>query len=228
MLAYLRYFFYLATNWNPRIAFYIIRHEIKGERKYNIKTTGVDELKKLEASGVDIDNASIYMPASYDMLESLLAFVSARKCKHFLDLGCGKGRALCVAAHYGFSKLTGIDISKNFLTAARENIENTIKTLEPKPAYNLQHADAYYFDIPDSCDCVFLFNPFNDVIMSGVAENIKDSLRRNPRTIFILYKNPLHKEFFTMNNFVEIYHKQKLRYLEGIVMVSAAGDEISL
>ncbi|RYD70441.1 MAG: class I SAM-dependent methyltransferase, partial [Sphingobacteriales bacterium] len=171
---------------------------------------------------------SIYMPASYDMLEDLLAFAASKKCQHILDLGCGKGRALCVAAHYGFRQLTGIDISKSFLTTAKENIESTIQTLEIKPEYKLHHADAYYFEIPDSCDCVFLFNPFNDVIMSGVAENISLSLRRNPRTMFILYKNPLHKEFFTANNFVEIYHKQKLRYLEGIVMVSAAGDEISL
>lgn len=218
MLSYLRYFFYLATNWNPAIAVHIILHDIKGERKYKIATTGVDELKKLKQSGVDIDNASIYMPASYDMLEELLHFAVTNNCKHLLDLGCGKGRALCVAAHFGIPQLTGIDISRNFLDHAALNLESTIKLLNEKPRYELLHADAFYFDIPDTVDCIFLFNPFNEVIMSGVAENIQTSLLRNPRKMYILYQNPLHKEYFTENGFVEIYHKQKLTYLEAIVL----------
>ena len=219
MLKYIRYFFYLATNWNPRIAWHIVTHDIRGEKKYGIHTTAVDELKKLEASGVNIDNSSIYMPASYDMLETLLELAGQNNCRHLLDLGCGMGRALCVAAHYGFTQLTGIDISKPLLEVAEDNLKKTETKLQPPPAWNLHLSDAFYFEIPDSVDCLFLFNPFNDVIMNSVAENVRLSLTRKPRTFFILYKNPLHKEYFTRMGFAEIFHQQKLTYLEGSVLV---------
>ena len=68
---YIKYFFYLASNWNLRIAWHILDKEIKGEKKYGIQTTGADELKKLEAKGIDISHATIYMPASYDLLETV-------------------------------------------------------------------------------------------------------------------------------------------------------------
>ncbi len=221
MFLFLRYFWYLATNWNPWIALHIIRHDIRGEKKYKIATTGFDDLKKLEASGVDIDNASIYMPASYDMLEVLIKFAASKNCTHLLDLGCGKGRALCVAAHFGFSNLTGTDISKKLLNSAEQNLERTRVTLKEKISYALFHSDAFYFKIPDDCDSIFLFNPFNEIIMSGVAENIQVSLERNPRTIFILYQNPLHKELLANIGFIEIFHQQKLNYLEAIIMTNA-------
>jgi len=35
--------------------------------------------------------------------------------KTFLDIGCGKGRPMIVAACYGFEEIVGIDFSKNFV-----------------------------------------------------------------------------------------------------------------
>ena len=110
-----------------------------------------------------------------------------------------------------------VDISKPLLEAARANLEATIKSVYPPPVYSLHHSDAFYFPIPDNCDCIFLFNPFNEVIMSGVAENIQSSLQRNPRPMYILYQNPLHKEYFTDMGFKEVFHLQKLTYLEGSI-----------
>ena len=59
MFKYIKYFTYLAFNWNIKIAWTIIFQEIKGERKYGINTTGADELKKLEAKGIEIGRAHV-------------------------------------------------------------------------------------------------------------------------------------------------------------------------
>ena len=45
---YTKYFFYLAFNWNLKIAWHIIFKEINGEKKYGINTTGADELLALD------------------------------------------------------------------------------------------------------------------------------------------------------------------------------------
>ena len=101
-LTYIKYFFFLFINWDARIAWYMIRQEIEGEKKYGINTTGADELHKLEKQGIDISHATIYMPVSYSLLEEIFEQLPASIRNHFLDMGSGKGRAICVAAHKGF------------------------------------------------------------------------------------------------------------------------------
>ncbi|MEP7166238.1 MAG: class I SAM-dependent methyltransferase [Ferruginibacter sp.] len=216
-LKYIQYFFYLASNWNLRIAWHIIDKEIKGEKQYDIQTTGADELHKLEAKGIDISHATIYMPASYDMLEALFAEIKHLSLSHFLDIGCGKGRVMCVAAHHGFNLVTGIDFSKELCGYAKKNLEMTKKQF-PSLSYKVINNDAFYYDIPRDVDCIFLFNPFDEMIMSGVIENIETSLEEFPRDIYILYLNPLHKKQFIENGYVEIFYTKKLKYLEGSIL----------
>lgn len=215
-MKFLRYFFYLAANWNIRIALHIIRHEIKGEKKYNIDSTGADELYSLEERGIDISHATIYMPASYDLLEHLFDRVKLSTFNHFLDIGCGKGRAMCVAAGRGVEKISGIEFSKELFETAKINLENT-KAKYTHLNYDLYNNDAFYFKIENDIDCIFMFNPFDDVIMSGVLENIEISLATHPRKMTIIYFNPIQKHLFIEYGYKKVYHFKKLHYLEGSV-----------
>lgn len=195
---------------------HMLRHEIRGEKKYKLETTGADELKDLEDLGVDISHATVYMPASYDMLED---FISRSKSNHFVDIGCGKGRALCVAAHLGIQKLTGIDFNKKLCEEASKNLQRT-KIYCPSIEYKIINNDAFYFEIPNDADGIFLFNPFDEMIMSGVIKNIQRSIKLNPRTIHITYLNPVHKHLFLNAGFIEIYQSRKLKFLEGCILKS--------
>ncbi len=227
LYSYLKYFFYIAYNWNIGIAWYILRQEIKGEKKYGINTTGADELKKLKKKGIDITHATIYMPVSYELLEETFKHVNDVNSKplnpalpagrHFLDMGCGKGRALCVAANKGFKQVTGIDFSKELCDTANQNLiltKQNFHSLKYKVIYN----DAFYFKIPDDVDCIFFFNPFDEIIMSGVVENIMTSLEKSPRKISIIYINPLHKNLFSSAGFTETWYNKKMKYLEAVIL----------
>lgn len=112
-MKFIRYFFYIALNWNLRIAWHLLQQEIKGE-KYGINTTGADELQSLEKQDIDIEHATIYMPSPYGLLEWAFQKVDMGSYKHIADIGSGKGRALCVAAHFGATKLTGVDFQNHF------------------------------------------------------------------------------------------------------------------
>ena len=189
------------------------------------------EIKDLKKKGIDITHATIYMPVSYDLLEELFEQLNHSTFRpfnpvrtdqlggHFLDIGCGKGRALCIAAQYGFTKLTGIDLSKALCTAAEKNLAIT-KQEKPLLHYSIINNDAFYFEIPADVDCIFLFNPFDEVIMSAVVQNIKISLQIHPRPLYILYVNPLHKEQFIKAGFKEIYHCKKMKYLEALILTN--------
>jgi SAM-dependent methyltransferase len=178
----------------------------------------------LEFKGIDISHATIYMPASYDLLEAVLTQILPYKLNHFLDIGSGKGRALCVAAHHGFTKVTGIDFSKELCKKATGNLESTKKKF-PFLSYKLINNDAFYYEIPADVDCIFLFNPFDEMIMSGVIENIDISIEKFPRDIFVIYLNPLHKKLFTDNGYREIFYTKKLKYLEGSILKKAVNHQ---
>ncbi len=217
LITYIKYFYFLWDNWDFKIAWYMIRQEINGEHKYRINTTGADELNKLEEMGIDLTHATIYMPVSYYLMEEILQKVPTSSKNHFLDMGCGKGRALCVAAQHGFKKVTGIDLSKDLCTIA---VENCIKTKEKisNLQFNIINNDAFYFEIPDDVDCIFLFNPFDEIIMSAVVNNIFESLDNNPRKIRIIYVNPLHKDQFIKAGYKETWYSKKMEYIDAVIL----------
>ena len=219
---YIKYFFYLAHNWNIRIASHIISNEVKGEKKYCIETTGADELNELEEKGIDIEHATIYMPASYDLLEQIFTQANISSAKHFIDIGCGKGRVLSVAAHFAVQKVTGIDFSKDLCDTAKLNLLKTQQQF-PTLVFKIFNNDAFYFEIPDDADFIFMFNPFDEIIMSGVIENIEMSLVRAPRKITVIYANPLQKHLFLEQHYKQVFQQKKLTYLEAVILTKSPG-----
>jgi 16S rRNA G966 N2-methylase RsmD len=214
---YIKYFFYLAWNWNIPIAVFIIYHEIRGEKKYGIRTSGYDELKHLQEKGIDISHSTIYMPVNYYMLEKMMSEIN--KLPHnkiFLDIGCGKGRAMAIAAYHGFKKITGIDISKEFVEATKTNL-GAVQQKFPLVNFEVALQDAFYYRIPADVSVIFIFNPFDEVIMSGVVENILVSQEKNPRTIRVIYINPLYENLFLNSGFVKTLSHKKLNWLQGSI-----------
>ncbi len=218
---YFNYFFYLLYNWDARIALHIIRNEIRGESKYSINTIGSDSLKNLEKKGIDITHATIYMPVSYDLLENFFEEIKIETFNHFLDIGCGKARAMCVAAAYGVKKISGVELSRELYNTAIENIA-VVKQANPSTGIKIYNNDAFYFDIEDDVDCIFMFNPFDETIMEAVMENIETSLDLNPRVITIIYINPMEKHVLLDWGYEEIFHSKKMKYLEGSIFVKNA------
>lgn len=212
-----KYFFFLATNWNVRIAWVLVTTDRKGDRKYGINTTGAKSLNHLKKAEIDVSHSTIYMPASFPMLELFFTKADTRNCKHFLDIGCGKGRALIMAAEAGTKKITGVDISRQLLDSAKKNIAK-YNTTHQGIDFIIKHDDAFYFEIADDVDIIFLFNPFDEFLMEAVADNIEKSLAGNPRQLQIVYFNPLHKHVFLNRGFEQIFHWQKMIYLEGVIL----------
>lgn len=217
LFTYINYFHFLYDNWDFKIAWYMIKQELRGEKKYGINSTGADELEKLDELGIDVSHATIYMPVSFSLMEEILQQLALTPHNHFLDMGCGKGRALCMAAHYGFKRVTGLDISKDLCDIAKKNLSVTKEKI-PDFEFKVINNDAFYFEIPDDVDCIFFFNPFDEIIMSAVVNNIFESLQNNPRKINIIYANPLHKEQFLKAGYRETWHSKKMEYIEAVIL----------
>jgi SAM-dependent methyltransferase len=170
--ALLKYFLFLRSHWNLRLAIFTIRHEISGEKKYGIETLGVDDLKNTDVKSDNKKHAYIYQPASYFLLEKIFDFLNTDFDKSgFVDYGCGKGRVMAVAAFNGYKNITGIDFSKQLCEAA---IKNTDKIKDYFLATNFKTLciDATEYEIKKEDTTFFFFNPFDEVIMLQVVKNI--------------------------------------------------------
>jgi SAM-dependent methyltransferase len=216
-MRYLLYFFYLEWYWGFRLAHFIIRYEIIGEKKYGIRTIGHDNLWGA-VSAEDRMHVSIYEPLNYYTSSRLFNFLQPTDfTSTLLDVGCGKGRLLAMGAAYGFADIIGIDISKKLCDTATCVCEG-IKTRYPDISISINCSDARHYRIPDSVGVIFLFNPFDSVVMEEFIQKVFESLERKKRPLKILYANPQCKQQWLDAGFKEIASFTKLRYLQGSVL----------
>jgi hypothetical protein len=106
-----------------------------------------------------------------------------------LDLGSGKGGAMATLARFPFREVHGVEISPEFVAAAHKNLAN-LKIRRCR----IYLADASTFTELDDYTHIFMYNPFPAVVLTQVLANLKASLRRKPRTVRLLYSNPVHEQ----------------------------------
>ena len=104
----------------------------------------------------------------------------------FLDLGCGKGRALIVAAQFPFRRLLGVEFVPELCRIAQANIASN-----PKWAVRISilNQDASRVTYPDTPLVIFLFDPFLAPVLRPVLANLERQLRQSPRETYLLYAN---------------------------------------
>ncbi len=215
---YIKLFWYFAANWNPVLAGFILSHEIKGENKYSIDTSPPVELPDLTIVNGDIEQSSRYEGVNYYILESLLKRLTEIISPFsFTDLGCGKGRAMVVAAHHGFTTINGVDFAKEVCITAEQNMQKVQKKF-PNMKYVVACKNVLDYDIQPDESVFFMFNPFSDETIFRFLEKVEKSIEQHPRDIYFVYVSPKHIETFFEFEYEPIYRKRKLKWLDGVIL----------
>jgi len=112
----------------------------------------------------------------------------------FVDLGCGKGRALLLAVLHGFRRVKGVDYSPALCAAAERNLA----------VFRARRARSFRFDVlaMDAADyaftrddtVVYLYNPFDASVLAAVLARLRGSLIRHPRPVWVVYHNPVWRD----------------------------------
>jgi SAM-dependent methyltransferase len=102
----------------------------------------------------------------------------------FVDIGCGKGRALLLAARLPFKHIVGIEFSPVLADIARANVSHHVDRCE------IICADACYYKLPPEPLVVYLFNPFVGSLFDRFVSNLEASIRAVPRPVYIAYTSP--------------------------------------
>lgn len=215
---YIKYFFFLGSNWNFRLAAFMIWHDIKGEKEYKCYTTLIDDLSD-SIPEQDWLHASIYQPVNFYTVHQLFAHLNeADKKTAFLDVGCGMGRVLAVAAAFGFEKIYGVDLSPTMVADAEAQTALQ-QPHHPNIVFAIEEANAAHYNVPNDVGVIFLFNPFDHTVMEPFVARLKNQLISKPRPLKILYANPVCKDIWLNEGFTEAAYFRKMKYLEGSVLV---------
>jgi SAM-dependent methyltransferase len=111
----------------------------------------------------------------------------------FVDLGCGDGRALILAAQAGIRRVVGIDYYPQACETARHNIE-TVRRSGVDIDSEVICGDVIDLEFAAEYNIFYLFNPFDSEMLDGVLDNLNSSLERSPRRVWIIYQYPESRE----------------------------------
>lgn len=167
------------------------RHDAEWSRKHPF-----DQLHGVDTSGFVPGflltlGFSAYAAAQPGIIrKALIAIPEPQQCR-FLDLGCGKGRPLLVATEFGFPAITGVEVSPGLARIARRNAGILANAHPDRTRINIVTADATKYRLPAESLVIFLYNPFEGPLVARLLGNIEVSLLQSPRTLYIVYYNPV-------------------------------------
>jgi len=164
------------------------------DRKLNVETSKLVKIsdlnEKIDFTGYDIDELYSATPT---MLFNLLHWPITSDDKDYatyVDIGCGKGRALLKGMKIGFKNLIGVEFVPSIANQATENIQKIFdkNILETKCKIVCQDIRAYKY--PDTNLVIYLYNPFDPVVFKGFLDNLLNDLQANPRKTTLIYYHP--------------------------------------
>jgi len=125
------------------------------------------------------------------LTQALSALLLRQEDFTFVDVGCGKGRALLIAARFPFRHLVGVELSSELCDTARANV-----AANPDLASRITilNEDATRVVYPEGPLLLFLANPFLAPILRRALQNIERQLRPSPRPTWLLYEMNPHYE----------------------------------
>jgi len=125
---------------------------------------------------------------------------------HFIDLGCGKGRTLILAAQQGFHRVTGVEFSPDLARIARENLAKVRVIAE------VVQTDVCDFAFPQSDLLIYMYNPFGPPVMESVINNLVAWRGITRKQAYIVYVNPkCHSLFDAHPQFDSIASQPEVR-----------------
>ena len=151
--------------------------------------------------GEDLTPANLHNTAYYGISPSALTralelLPEPHSGFTFLDIGCGKGRALLVAAQFEFQQIVGVEISPELCRIAKSNTQT-------HPRIQIRQQDATDLTFPQAPLVIFLYHPFLAPVLRRVLANLERHHRANRLPTYLLYANNTYSKVFDRFPFLQ-------------------------
>lgn len=161
---------------------------------------GTDTGGKIAAAQLDIPgelagHVTGFQAVNEAHLRSALETLPFPQGSVFVDIGCGKGKPLLIAARFPYVvRAMGVELSEALCQAARRNIDVARTRGDLRVPVDILQADALSIDFNRGENIFFLNNPFDADLMLRFIGRLQAGAAHDGRTIWMLYYNPVHGE----------------------------------
>jgi predicted RNA methylase len=163
-------------------------------------TAGSVPVWMLDITSPNAHLGEAYEPSAAEDLLEALASLNVDSCEYsFIDIGCGKGKPLIVAARSGYTRLIGVEFARDLADKARANLRAC--GLQDAVIFNI---DAVDYQFPASPFVAFMYNPFGPEIMKHVVANL---MRTSHRDFVIVYSNPTQRTILAESGFLRMVQR---------------------
>lgn len=151
------------------------------------------------------DDNNEYQGVDYSNFPAIVRGFSLGPDDVFYDIGCGKGRVLCLVARMRLRRVVGVELFEELCAVARRN---AARLRGKKTPIDIISADATKVDYSDGT-AFYLWNPFGESTMRAFLKNLRASVQKNPRTIRIGYLKPVCEQVVEGESWLERYDEYK-------------------
>ncbi|MEI9977920.1 MAG: class I SAM-dependent methyltransferase [Edaphobacter sp.] len=175
------------------------------DQQYGVDTSGL-------IPGTDLHSGhrhDVFNTAYYGMAPSRFQQVMARwiadnshpaiENYSFIDLGCGKGRAVLMASQFKFRQVIGVELHSSLATTAEANVARWTAVGHSTCPVHILCQDAADFRFPPEACLLYLFHPFTAPVLTQVIARIETEFAGRPTQLDVIYFNPEAGELFETN-----------------------------
>jgi SAM-dependent methyltransferase len=166
------------------------------DKRYGVETSGLiggGELRSGHRN--DVFNTAYYAmaPSRFQrVMEYWLADESHPAIEHysFVDLGCGKGRAVLMASEFRFREVVGVELHASLANIAEANVAAWKAAGRAICPLRIVCQDATEFVFPPGPCLLYLFHPFGAPVLERLIERIESDFASRPGMLDLIYFNP--------------------------------------
>lgn len=114
----------------------------------------------------------------------------------FVDLGCGKGRALMLASELPFRGVIGVELHPGLAGIASHNLALWNASNRGRCPTHVVCQDATDYDLPEGPCLLYLFNPFGRPVVQRLINRLAEQFSTRPGLLDIIYFNPESGDLF--------------------------------
>jgi SAM-dependent methyltransferase len=158
------------------------------DQAHGVDTSGLVPARHLATGHANDEHVTAYYGVAPSILRLLIERWRESVPAHpissytFLDIGCGKGRALLVASELPFRDVIGIELNPKLALIARANAEIWTRSHAADPTAPLLAPievlvqDALDLALPAGPTLIFLFHPFEAPLLRKVLRRIESQI----------------------------------------------------
>ncbi len=114
----------------------------------------------------------------------------------FVDVGCGKGRAMMLASEMNFREVAGVELNPQLAAIAKKNLERWREIGRPRSSLRLVQGDATEVELPAPPLLVFLYNPFGAPVLRLLLQRLEEAAGDALGIIDVIYVVPSQAAVF--------------------------------